>query len=293
MEIPIIFIHIGNEFFPEYLHTAVFQARLWNPNNPIYVITQEKYCEKFSHFCQFIAIELLEISDTRKYFLENSKIDLEFRQGFWRYSTERILILADFMKQYNIKQCLHLENDNMLYSSLQDLVAYFNDSIPLYATSMYNNWILFNFFIVNNLDALYKLADFLAHNEDKHKSEMQLGYEFYMENKDLVHILPGYPGLPTISSEFVFDAAAFGQYFGGIDPRNGLSAPGFVNPDAAFKVNTFLYKYVRQGGLLCIQAKTHENNSWKKIVVLHIHSKYLENFVSTRREFMALPGVFE
>ena len=77
----------------------------------------------------------------------------------------------------------------------------------------------------------------------------------------------------------IFDAAAIGQYFGGVDPRNGPSAPGFINELCLFNPANLNYeaKFDEQGRLipyLLFQDKKYRINN------LHIHSKNLKQFLS-------------
>jgi hypothetical protein len=77
----------------------------------------------------------------------------------------------------------------------------------------------------------------------------------------------------------IFDAAAIGQFLGGIDPRNGVSKPGFINESCLFNpgLMTFVWERDAYGRLVPYaiygSTKARINN-------LHIHSKKLEGFFS-------------
>ena len=81
----------------------------------------------------------------------------------------------------------------------------------------------------------------------------------------------------------LFDAAAFGQYLGGEDPRNGHSAPGFINESCIFNPSHFTYTWEEddQGRLV---PYAHYKNEKVRINNLHIHSKNLAPFYSLRSE---------
>jgi len=129
----------------------------------------------------------------------------------------------------------------------------------------------------------------LSHTGD---NEMKLGCRFFMTNSDEADFLP------TVSNECeirdsdyrfatahgegfrgVWDAAAYGQYLGGIDERNEAGRQvGFVNETCAFRTDQFEFTWANSDGLAYPRAHRH-GHSWP-IYVLHIHSKHLDEFVS-------------
>ena len=76
----------------------------------------------------------------------------------------------------------------------------------------------------------------------------------------------------------IFDAAAMGQYLGGIDPKNDSSNTiGFVNETCVIKYNNYKFFYnvidnIKKPFLLI-------NNVPVRVFNLHIHSKNLKNFM--------------
>jgi hypothetical protein len=120
---------------------------------------------------------------------------------------------------------------------------------------------MFNFSIIKEKTNLIKIFPIFIQN--KNLSEEQ---NFVSTNSDM------FP--------FIFDAAAIGQYLGGVDPRNDASHTiGFVNETCVIKYNN--YK---------VWVEYDENEKRKKpfiiindkvvpIFNLHIHSKHLGNFV--------------
>ena len=150
--IPFIFIHLGNEFFPEYLNISIKQCRKWNPNNTIYVICDSKFFINISSSdIERVDINNIPVSEIRGIFINNSKLDLSFRNGFWRYTTERLFVLYDFCFNNNISEFIHLENDNMIYFSVEELAEVFrmNNGIASPALSKDEN--TFGIFYCNNL----------------------------------------------------------------------------------------------------------------------------------------------
>jgi hypothetical protein len=81
----------------------------------------------------------------------------------------------------------------------------------------------------------------------------------------------------------IFDAAALGQYLGGVDPHNSQNKTtvGFVNESAVYSADSFEFSWkTTDGNLLCPFAKLNDTSI--PINNLHIHSKNLEPFRSDR-----------
>ena len=77
---------------------------------------------------------------------------------------------------------------------------------------------------------------------------------------------------------FIFDAAAIGQYLGGVDPRNmGGNTKGFVNETCVIKYNNYSIWFEmvdeKKKPFILIEEKK------LPIFNLHIHSKNLKEFV--------------
>jgi hypothetical protein len=78
----------------------------------------------------------------------------------------------------------------------------------------------------------------------------------------------------------VFDAAALGQYLGGIDPfYHGPSLPGFINESCLFNPSAMTYTWERDEEGRLVPYATFKNETYK-INNLHIHCKDLKRFSS-------------
>ena len=74
----------------------------------------------------------------------------------------------------------------------------------------------------------------------------------------------------------IFDAAAIGQYLGGVDPRNiPYDTTGFINEGCVFDPSNFKYKWINSEPFMVL-----ENGHEVKINNLHIHSKNLKRFIN-------------
>jgi hypothetical protein len=72
---------------------------------------------------------------------------------------------------------------------------------------------------------------------------------------------------------------AYGQYLGGEDPRNGPRGPGFINEDAEFRADQFLYGWKADKAGRRYPVLLDKNGKEWPIANLHIHCKRLEDFL--------------
>jgi hypothetical protein len=107
-----------------------------------------------------------------------------------------------------------------------------------------------------------------------------------MKNTNLIDNLPigttdvSSPELQFVTNNYdkfnvIFDAAAIGQYLGGVDPLNDkFNSIGFINETCIIKCNNFNIHWKYEEGI----HKPFINNV--PIFNLHIHSKQLEHFTN-------------
>lgn len=284
MGAPFIFVHLGKHF-PEYCETSIEQVRLWNPNARILFIAEG--CHRGKVSCEFIDLASVPVSAKRAHFLKTTLLDSTFREGFWKFTTERLFVLEDVMEFLNIDECVHLENDIMVYFNLDEMIDRLRSTVgkKFAATYLGNRQLTYAVLYIGDLYSFSQLTTYLVAQRST-ENEMRLGYEFYTENPEYFTFLPTYPlasGVELSGGADIFkgvwDAAPYGQYIGGIDPRNGESAPGFVNQNCAFRSDEFTYSWLLKGGLK-YPVISKGTLSWP-LYSLHIHSKELEKYKST------------
>jgi hypothetical protein len=77
----------------------------------------------------------------------------------------------------------------------------------------------------------------------------------------------------------IFDAAAIGQFLGGIDPIHKNNAPGFINESCLFNPSLLKYEWrLDEQGRSVLYALFNERAY--RIINLHVHSKRLRDFRS-------------
>jgi hypothetical protein len=293
--VPIVFIHIGSAEPPDYARIAVQQARRWNPLTPIYFLSSVPSSYEAGE--EWVRIEDIPLSREHTKFNETTKLDVSFRNGFWRFTTERLFVLYDWISWKGVREFVHIENDNTLYcdisTSLPTLRATCKGiSAPFQGEAKTKSRIhmCYSFVYCNEPTALSDFLFFLAASPST-IDEMQRGGEYWMDNEDSCSFLPVVPcGAALVSETFrhcsenpafshVFDAAAYGQYLGGEDPRNGTRGPGFINLDAEFRADQFQYSWLRDEADRLYPVLLDKDGVKWPIANLHIHCKRLEEFI--------------
>ena len=299
LNIPFIFIHLGEDFFPEYVNYTFKQCKKWNPNNEIYFICSLKHIDKFDkNMVNFIDINKLNKSEHHIKYSNDVQIDEGFRNGFWRFTTERFFTLEDFCIQYDIKEFLHLENDNMIYFTANDMIDILRNTIKGIASPIAtHDTITMGIFYCNNIDVLIKFNKFLLDSKSgsgAQNNEMQIGEQFFIKNPTITSYLPSIPSVKSDISESnikkitnnidlfkgVFDPGQYGTWIGGIDPRNGHYEPfTYMNNDNIITPNYFTYELkVEPNNYKRYHLIRSDKNIDYPIYILHIHSKKLEEF---------------
>lgn len=301
----IVFIHIGKTI-PSHVPVALSQARAFNPSCPIIFIANQEALESFVSGADiaYITCESLAATDAHRRFRQHSSLDSQWRDGFCLYTSERFLYLQDLMVQYDLKNVFHLEHDNMLYANLEELLPIFTSQYKGLAATMDNEErCIPGFVYISNTHIMNRLATYFADKAGHNQSDMQILASFKDDfGKDSVD------HLPIICAEYVnqhpmrspdnhvakdpvsycrnidrfqsiFDAAALGQYLGGIDPRNGHSQPGYINPSCLFNPSLLSYEWMTDIEGRNVPFAVYDNKKFR-INNLHIHSKNLRPFAS-------------
>jgi hypothetical protein len=308
----LLFVHIGPEL-PPWLGPTLHQARMFNSCRIVVVadahaLAQAPLPESLG--LSAVALQDLGVSEKQRQFREISPLDRSFRDGFWTYTSERFFLVESAMAKLALVDVIHLENDVMLYCSLDTLgprlarvyqgaaATFDNDArcVPgiVYLRNQSSAAALTDFFLA----ALRHVA---ATPAAAHVNDMVLLGALRTHGPRIIDHLPivppDYPGVlrsaaghtvadPACYSRnfdtlgFVFDAAALGQFLGGVDPRNSAgSTVGFVNESCVFDPRALRPRFVRDD--LGRRLPVVETASGLHAVAnLHIHSKNPTPFLS-------------
>jgi len=311
----IVFIHIGPKL-PDYLNIALQQARLFNPQAVIILVTSAAAIInspiKRKLNIEVVPCEALGISQKHKRFLKSTNLDKQFRQGFWLHTTERFFYLETLMLKHKLTDVIHLENDIMLYVKIAAILPTLQAHYPgIAATFDAPDRCVPGFVYIRNGVSLSSFTEFTVNTiqqSNPNYNDMTL-LALYKKQYNSSAIAP----LPIISTNYakplqnqlgcpiqkaknynnnfnkfesVFDAAAIGQFLGGIDPANNKKeedTKGFINETSVFDPSVYTYNWIINYDGLKIPIAIN-NFEIIKINNLHIHSKALDNFCSSKQK---------
>jgi hypothetical protein len=188
------------------------------------------------------------------------------------------------MNKYNINDVIHLENDVLIYYNCDIINSKLDRSYVYIPFDCYHRNIA-SIVYVPNSDILKIILD----NYDYSLNDMQ-NFSIINRKTNLINHFPIFISDKNNNAEaqfvsknfdvfqYLFDAAAMGQYLGGVDPRN---IPGdstkFVNETCVIKYDNFEFVWFdtdnKKKPFIKIYDKLYP------IFNLHIHSKNLVKFI--------------
>lgn len=303
-EYSIVYIHIGDEV-PPYADIALAQARLFNEQARIILLSSTKGLKRFQQLKTEIRIELCSYDN-----LPKTLIHQQYQQycletaPFWRYTSERFLYLLDVIEAYSLENVFHLENDNMLYADLEPLLPHFQKYYPGIGATFDNDVRCIPGFVwISHCHAMQSLAKYFVTCAPNRLNDMQVIGKYWQAYAPewinaLPIILPEYSSFYPLKSlhnhtsthpesysnhyetfQTIFDAAAIGQFLGGLDPIHLNNQPGFINESCLFDPSLLQYEWRRDELGRSVPYIIFQNHACK-IINLHIHSKQLHKFRS-------------
>jgi hypothetical protein len=283
--------HSGNNL-PSFLEDNFKQLRLFNPDIEVYFLTDR------IHFDSAVFdLYNIQLVDKDKY-LSDDVYTFQTLYGrgendFWTITTTRLIYIANFIKEKNLHDVLHFENDVLIYTDLNKIqqtcsILYKNLAITVGGPDKAMTGMLF----IKNPKALSHFTTYLIALMKKYKvrdikkqfgmdmvNEMTLLRIYMKEYPELLKTLPILP-FGEYSSHYdefdsIFDPASWGQYVGGTldgipgakpeDHYIGLLLRGNLDYTVIWKDSVPYFKYDGQE---------------VKINNLHIHSKNLYKYLS-------------
>ena len=309
----LVFVCLGKDCFTKYqryIWTALEQARLVEVNLPIVVIlnsgqpvTVQKQLNRLNVtsviYEDLLVNNSMLISEFHRAFFVQGQMVPDGNKDFVQYTIQRLLALHTYMNMTRRLNVFHLENDNMLYMNLSDLLPRMHTchvrlAFPkaasgraitsfVYARSSYD---LEHF--VRHVIQIFRLGRTEAIKLLKTNwiNDMTIGahylslYAATAEQSRLTGIfeLPSHFTSNSCFNEnpdksvIIFDSCVLGQYFGG----------RYSRPEIPFWDST--YAVDPRGHLLIWKKLDHRRRVpfilGFRIVNIHVHSKRLERFSS-------------
>jgi hypothetical protein len=296
----IVFVHLGPKI-PPHVEVALSQARLFNPDCPIYLLANNEALKAFhpqdpNIRGTYIPLEELEKTPTHNIWKENSTL------RNWDPYNKRFLYLYDFIEKFQLENVFHMEHDNMLYADLQTLLPIFLERYSGLGITFDNDQrCICGFMYIRNSSIMGDFARYLADHAHMNWSDMYAPAYFKNSRKseDVTHLpiviseyvkdhklLESYYGnkaskkslfcLNFEAFQSVFDAAALGQFLGG---THQAFPAGFINEACIFTPLDFSYEWRLDEQNRRVPYIIYKGNAYR-INNLHIHSKNLAAFSS-------------
>ena len=277
----LILVSIG--VFQDYILTNIQQLLILG-HTSIYVITESSFFDKFDGY----DVKLVDVASLVDSYQFNSvtKMDNGFRDGFWTSTSSRFFYIYALMKRDGIIDVIHIENDVLLYYNCDILQSRLDRTKIYLPFDSYSRNIASIMYIPSHLIFKKVLDRFIYSENDM--------YNFSLIRKIMPETIDQFPICYPLDSftleqkyvcsnfdlfKMIFDAAAIGQYLGGVDPRNTPGdTRGFINETCVIKYTDFVYKWITGNDGVRRPFIILKNGDSIPIFNLHIHCKCLEVF---------------
>jgi len=273
----LILVHIGAEF-PEYINDCISQLQSVS-DIAVHVLISNIHISKIKGNVTLVSLEDISPGPQRNMFEQKSRLDSRFRGGFWKFAMLRFFYLYDYMVSRNLENIFHIENDNLIYMDFVKNIEMFKTK-SMWCVMDSPDRCIPSFLYFKNSSILSRLLQVCITQSSSGTNDMFALGKFRNTFKEEVGVLPTigsyiepinpmfYENAPRF--QCLFDAAAVGQYIGGIDPRNdSKNTIGFINEICEFKCNKAKVEWRN--------SKPYLNDM--PLVNLHIHSKDLKRWL--------------
>jgi len=289
----VVLVNIG--VFQDYIFYCIKQLQMYG-NNDITIITNRDFFDKYDVLDNTENIELISSEDLNDMnYKLYSGMSREFRGGFAFYASQRFFYIYSYMKLYDIIDCVHIENDNMIYENLDNVFPGSPYTEKVCAVFDSPRRVIPSIVYIPSSDSLNELLkEYKYQLNDMENLGMRSDA---IEKLPIIPLINNYMnpnytiGLPyaqnfgRFGKKHIFDGAAIGQYLGGIDPRNTTEKDtrGFINETCVVKFNNFeiIWSYVDH----LYRPYLKINDIEYPIVNLHIHSKNLCDFFCEKMNY--------
>ena len=267
----------------------------------------------YSDICDKIHLNLVDCDELDDMNYNNtSRMDKKFRNGFWHLCKLRLVYLYTYMNKYNLTNITHIENDVLIYTDLYTMINTLvnnintklgkRDKIKKFPNKLFlpfdcKTRAIISIMFIPVAEILYNI---LTKTLNTQLNDMEIipnlfnSNEIYRRMIGLLPIAPHeYLKLLNGGNNFlnrkcdyeteytdIYDAAAIGQYLGGVDPRNiSGDTRGFINETCIVKYNLLRFKWFKYGGLY--KPWMIYNSRLFTINNLHIHCKNLKHYMAS------------
>jgi hypothetical protein len=207
----------------------------------------------------------------------------------WRTSCFRLFYIRDFLKDHNLKNILHFDNDVLLYESPEkiiEIMEHINDDFAI--TAHNETEVVMGMSFIKNDTSIDKLLEFIENELNLNPNILSNKYGGYPSEMRLISAFKNIKTLPILPDglsesrytnnylkfKSVFDPSSYGQYIGG---TYSDKKPGW------FGVHQEIGKYIANNSIKVIFENKNPyvivQDQKIKINNLHIHSKETQKYL--------------
>ncbi len=280
----IILVCLNN--FQEYILDNIEQLIKLNYKD-IYIITNKNFFDNFSSYMNnIILIDSDELTDIYNY-NETNKLNKSFRNGFWYLTSLRFFKIYALMDKYNLKDVFHIENDVLLYYNVDKIIGNLDKNYMYIPFDTYKRNIASIIYIPSS--SIFKN---ILDNYDISINDM-LNFSTIKKKIGYIKNFPIFPKINAKTDEekyvsenydelwYIFDAAAIGQYIGGV--HNAPNKIFFINETCVIKYDKYKIYFENENNIS--KPFLEIENITYPIFNLHIHSKNLKKYMNNDRDF--------
>lgn len=210
-----------------------------------------------------------------------------FRNGFWIKTTQRFYALEEYMKVRKIEKCFHAELDNAIFNISQVSLELDEIGIGIFVPRDHQDRAIGSLVYINSFQVYSHFCEFArSHNYRLNDMEILANYlKKYPENAFPLSTSPVLESGTDVNKYKVskddrlyevglFDAAAIGQWYFGIDPRNTRRkvTNRFINEKYSGNLSDFWLAWDQPTSTMSLSSKSQVFTK-KTLFNLHIHSK--------------------
>lgn len=284
----VLMVHLGKLANVPYLGHCIRQLRRFYAGD-IYLYTDDEDISMVPSGIIVVTPKTVPMSNLHQRYTANNPLSsIGYRDHFWYHCSRRFLAIHDTVQHLGLRHVIHIENDIMVYRDLEGIIQKLREhGYKIGGTFANPRWVIPGIMYFADQTCTEALARFFERNKGSQQNDMETIAMFAMQEPGWFRALPVVPqGYRLASGQerlyrpgpdlgVVFDAAALGQYIGGVDPRNMPGdTTGYVNPDSEYRFDKEKIEWRTEEG-----RKVPYLNG-VPVCNLHIHSKDLARWSS-------------
>ena len=280
---PIILIYLNNSI-TKYIQQNLKLLSETFPNRRIVLLSNnENNRRRVPKYRNLSFYFLTNFEQKHSELTDKSNLPRNFRNGFWISTIARFKALEMFMLQEGESSAFHIEADVLLLPNFPFDCKVFEEP-KLAFPYVSENMAAASIFYVGDVSVLTDFNNFIGKSiaDEPGITDMKILANYGSIKKDqVVRLYSGFGEKVNACNNHIFDAATFGMYLTGQDPRNskGFVRTYFDVDDHVVKPSKIIFRYnEKREAVVMIGGKNYT------LANLHVHSKQSKYFSKKRSE---------